>query len=112
VQAAFTATLGHQVVGPKPHRSSGLHDHVRGSPHRRQPVAQFPGIGNGRREGDHPDLRREVQDDLLPDGPPIGILQEVDLVEDHPAEVGRRHGPRIEHVAEYLGGHHHHRGIR
>ena len=91
VQAALPAALGHQVVGAKPYRAPGLHDHVSRPPHSRQPVAELPGIGDRRREGDHPDLRCEVQDHLLPDGPAVGILQEVDLVEDHPTEVECRH---------------------
>ena len=49
-----------------------------------------------------------MQENLLPDGAPIGIFKEVDLVQHHPSQVSHSMALCIEHVAEHLGSHHYH----
>ena len=44
-------------------------------------------------------------------GPAVGVLEVVDLVEHHVAQVAQRRRARVDHVAQHLGGHHHDRGV-
>ena len=75
------------------------------------PVGQLLGVGHRRRQAHQVHPVRGVDDDLLPHRAPVGVLQVVDLVEDHVAQPveGRRGG--VDHVAQHLGGHHHHRRV-
>ena len=56
-----------------------------------------------------------VDHDLLPRGAAFGILEIVELVEDHDAQAGEdarlggRTGPVVQHRPEHLGRHHQHR---
>ena len=77
------------------------------APDRLDPLPQLTGVRHRRRQADEPHVGREADDDLLPDRAPVGVLQVVHLVEDHHVQVVEGGRPRIEHVAEHLGGHHH-----
>ncbi len=48
----------------------------------------------------------QVDDDLLPHGTPVGVLEEVHLVEHDQSEVVQRPRAPVDHVAEDLGRHH------
>jgi hypothetical protein len=79
------------------------HRHV--SPDLREPGAELLRVRHRGRQRDQPDLRREVDDHLLPDRAAEPVGEVVDLVHDdvpEPREGGRG---RIHHVAEHLGGH-------
>jgi hypothetical protein len=52
-----------------------------------------------------------VDDHFLPDGAAGAVGEVMHLVEDHVAEVAQRWRPRVQHVAEHLGGHHHDRRV-
>ncbi len=54
---------------------------------------------------------RQVDDDLLPHRPAVGVLQVVDLVEHDHAEAVERRRPPVDHVPQHLGGHHHDRRV-
>ena len=43
-------------------------------------------------------------------GPAVGVLEVVDLVE-HDVGEDRQVGAGVDHVAQHLGGHHHHRRV-
>ena len=53
----------------------------------------------------------QVDDDLLPHGTPVGVLEEVHLVEHDQSEVVERPRTPVDHVAEHLGRHHDDRGV-
>ena len=53
------------------------------------PVGQLLGVGHRRRQAHQVDPGGGVDDDLLPDRAPVGVLQVVDLVEDHVAQARR-----------------------
>ena len=89
-----------QDDGPLP-----LDDHRRVAPHRAQPAAELVGVVHRGREADEADLGRREDEHLLPDPAPVGVLNEVDLVEDHRVEALEEVGPGQEHVAQDLGGH-------
>ena len=50
-----------------------------------------------------------MDDHLFPHRPPVGVLEVVDLVEDDVAEPVERRRGGVDHVAQDLGGHDHHR---
>ena len=56
-------------------------------------------------------LGRGLDDDLLPDRAPVGVLEVVDLVEDHVAQALEAGRPGVDHVAQHLGGHDDDRGV-
>ena len=103
--------LAHQVVAAERNRTAVFDDHVSRAVLHAQPLPQLVGVRNRRRQCDQLDAVGESEYHLLPDGSPVRIFEEVDLVEDHAPQ--RFEGPcaGIEHVAKYLGGHHDHRGI-
>ena len=101
----------HHHVLPERHRPVLGHDDVGLAAHGVQPRAEFLGVGDGGAERGHLDFAGQVDDDLFPDGAAEAVRQVVDLVHDHEAEVGQGAGIGVEHVAEHLGGHHHHRGV-
>jgi hypothetical protein len=89
-----------------------LLDHDLGLPAGRlEPRAELLGVGHGGRQGGDLDLDREVDEHLLPDRAADPVLQVVDLVHDHEAQAGQGRAALVEHVAQHLGGHHHHRRI-
>ena len=46
-----------------------------------------------------------MNDDFFPHGSPVLVLQVVNLVENHEGETIESLGARVDHVAQYLGGH-------
>ena len=50
----------------------------------------------------------QVQDDLLPHGAPHPVREEVHLIHHDIREALQGIRTRVQHVAEHLGGHHHH----
>ena len=73
-----------QVDGP-----CALDDDLELAANRAQPLAEHLGVGDGRRQADERHVRRGEDEDLLPHAPAVGVLEEVDLVEDHGAEARR-----------------------
>ena len=78
------------------------------APHLAEPVAELLGVGDRGGQGDHLNPGRKVNDDLLPYRSAEAVGQVVDLVHDHESQPIQVTGVRVEHVAEHLGGHHHH----
>ena len=71
-----------------------------------EPPAELVMVRDRGRQAHEPDPLGEVENDLLPDGSSVGILEVVHLVEhDHRQPVV--HGSGVEHVAKHLGGHDH-----
>jgi hypothetical protein len=100
-----------QVVVVEGDRAALLDHHLGGAPGRLQPLAELLGVGHRRRKAGHLDLDRQVDQHLLPDRPPDPVLEVVDLVHDHVAKAAQGRAALVQHVAEHLGGHHHHRGL-
>ncbi len=69
------------------HRTSPLGHRAREPPNGRHPLGELVGIRDGRRQTDQLHLGWEVDDDLFPYGPPISVLEEVHLIEDHEGEI-------------------------
>ncbi len=88
-----------------------LDDHRRGAAHRADPVGQLGRVGDRGRQAHEAHRRRKVDDDLLPHRAAVGVLEVVDLVEHDPLEALQGRGAAVDHVAEHLGGHHHHLGV-
>jgi hypothetical protein len=87
-----------------------------GAMHPVDPVGELAGIGHRGREGHQLDRRRAVDDRLLPHRAALGVVHVVALIEHHRLHAFERVvigvvDLRVEHVAEDLGGHHHHLGL-
>ena len=86
-----------------------------GAMHPIDPVGELAGIGHRGRERHQLNRGRTVDDRFFPHGAALGIIHVVALVEHHRLHalqrVISRIGFRVEHVAEDLGGHHHHLGL-
>jgi hypothetical protein len=100
-----------QVVVVEGDRPALLDHDIGGASGRLQPLAELLGVGDRRRQARHPHLDRQVDQHLLPDGAADAVLQVVDLVHDHVAQPGEGGAALVEHVAQHLGGHHHHRRL-
>ena len=74
-----------------------------------QPGPEVLRVRHGRRQRGHPDIARQLDDDLLPDRPPLTIGQVVHLVEYDVAQALEDLVVLVDHVAEHLCGHHHDR---
>ena len=108
---ALGRAVAHQVEVLEAHGPRVLHDGRRRAPHGRHPVGQLVGVRHGGRQAHQPHPVGQVDDHLLPHRAAVGVLQEVDLVEDDHAEVAQRPGAAVDHVAQHLGGHDHDRGV-
>ena len=86
--------------GPLP-----LHDDGRVAAHGAQPAAEFVGVVHRGRQADEANLGRAQDEDLLPDAAPVGVLNEVDLVEHHRVQALEEVGSGQQHVAQHFGGH-------
>ena len=103
--------LAHQHVLPERDRSV-LVDHDGGvTAHGLDPATELLGVADRRREADQANLLGQVQDDLLPHRTAHPVGQEVDLVHHHVGQRTQCFRPGVEHVAQHLGGHHHHRRV-
>ena len=87
-----------------------LHDDRRVPPHRAQPSAELVGVVDGGGEADEANLGRAEDENLLPDPAPVGVLNEVDLVEHHRVQALEEVRSGQQHVAQHFGGHHDDRG--
>ena len=95
-----------QVVVLERHGSLLLDHDARFAPERSDPLAELLGVRDRRGQADDADGSGQVDQDLLPDRAPVGILQVVDLVHHHPLEAIERVAPLVQHVPEHLGRHH------
>src|SRR5664280_734756 len=75
-----------------------------------QPVGELLGVGHGGRQRHQPHRLGQVDDHLFPDRTAEPIGQVVHLIHDHVAQAAQRGRAAVEHVAQHLGGHYHHRG--
>ncbi len=103
--------VAHQVVVVQRDGAALLDHHLGRAPGGLEPLAELLGVGHGRRQRRHLDVRREVDQHLLPDRTAHPVLQVVDLVHDHVAQPCQGRAALVEHVAQHLGGHHHHRRL-
>ena len=111
--------VGEQVVEPVPgqhvlpqrHGPVLVHDHRRPAADLIKPVAELLGVAHGRGQGHHADRLGQVDDHFFPDRAARGVGQVVHLVQDDVAEARQRRRSGIQHVAQHLGGHHHHRRL-
>ena len=101
----------HQHVLPERNRPV-LGDHHLGlAAHGDQPVGELLVIADRRGQRDQGHRRREVDDHLLPDRAAEAVGQVVHLVHHHVGQALEAGRARVQHVAQDLGGHHHHRGV-
>ncbi len=103
--------LADQHVLPQRDRPVLVDHHGGVAAHGFDPAAELLGVAHRRRQAHQPHLLGQVQDDLLPHRATHPIGEEVHLIHHHVRETLQRIGTRVEHVAEHLGGHHHHRGV-
>jgi hypothetical protein len=82
-----------------------LHNDGRVPAYRAQPAAEFVGVVDGGGKADEADLGRAQDEDFLPDAAPVGVLNEVDLVEHHRVQALEEIGSGQQHVAQDFGGH-------
>ena len=103
--------LADQDVLPQRHRAVFV-DHHRGvAADGLDPAAELLGVAHRRRQADQSDFLGQVQDHLLPHRAAHPVGQEVHLVHHHVGQSPQGLRARVEHVAQHLGGHHHHRGV-
>ena len=76
------------------------------------PCCKLVGIADRGRQAHQPHVRRRADDDLFPDGSPVRVLQEVNLIQHSSPELGDVARAGVHHVAQHFGGHDHHIGIR
>ena len=101
----------HEVVMLEGYRPLLLDHHPGGPAKRADPLPELLGVAHGRRQADHRDGEREVDQDLLPHGAAIRVLEVVHLVHHDVGEALEGVAPLVEHVAQDLRGHDHHRGF-
>ena len=71
---------------------------------RAEPVGELVEVGQGGGQTQDLHVRGQVDQHLLPHGAPLGVVEEVDLVDDHRGEVVQPL-PHQQHVAQDLRGH-------
>jgi len=98
-------------VVPQDDRSASFHHHVGRPPHRAEPSPQLRRVGHRGRQADEGHLRRTEHEHFLPHPAPVRVLEVVDLVQHHHRQPLQEIGSGQQHVAQHLGGHHHHRGV-
>ncbi len=104
-----------EVVGDRQphlqrHRALGAHHGGHVAAQAAHPCGHLVDVADGRGQADQPDVRRRLDDDLLPDGPPRVVVDVVDLVEHDVAHGIEPCRLVVQDVAEDLRGHHHERG--
>ena len=85
--------------------------HLETPPHGAQPVAEVLHVADGRRQRRDLHPGSQPEDDLLPHGTAEPVGQIVHLVHDDVAQVVQPRRGGVDHVAQHLGGHHHHLGV-
>ena len=108
---AVVGAVADEVAVVEAHRPAQLDDRRRRAADRLDPRRQLGRVADRRRQADQLDVGGQVDDDLLPHRPAVGVLQEVDLVEHDEAEVVERRRAGVDHVAQHLGRHHDDRGV-
>ena len=118
---AFVVEQGVEPLGAaeaegQRHRPEIAEHQPGGTVHPFNPVGELTGIGHRGREGHQLHRGGAMDDRFLPDRAALGVVHVVALVEHHRLHVmegviGLAIDLRIEHVAEDLGGHHHHAGL-
>ena len=103
--------LADQHVLPQRHRPVLVDDDGGVAAHGLDPAAELLGVADRRRQADQPHLVGQVQDHLLPHRAAHPVGQEVHLVHHDVRKSVQRIRTRVEHVAQHLGGHHHHRRV-
>ena len=93
------------------HRSAGCPDQAGGSSALGDPSCELRGVSDRGRKAHHLKRRRSVNDDLFPHRSAGPVGQIVHLVQDGNPHSRQASGVGVEHVAEHLGGHHHHRRL-
>ncbi len=86
-------------------RALALDDDRRVAADRTQPSAELLGVVHGGGQADEANLGRAQDEDFLPHSAPVGVLNEMDLVEYHRVQALEQIGAGEQHVAEHLGGH-------
>ena len=90
------------------YRPPFLDDDAGRSPERPDPLPELLRVRHRGRQAHHRDCQRQVDQDLLPHGAPVGVLEVVHLVHDHVLEPLQGGALLVEHVPEHLRGHDHH----
>ncbi len=75
----------------------------------RQPGTELLGVAHRRRQGDHRHMLGQVDDHLLPHRSALSVGEVVHLIHHDELQTGQRAGSGVEHVAQHLGRHDHHR---
>ena len=86
-------------------------DHRRVAAHGLDPAAELLGVAHRRRQADQPHLVGQMQDDFLPHRAAHPVGEEMHLVHHHVRKPLQRRRIGVKHVAQHLGGHHHHRRV-
>ncbi len=113
---AGVIVVGEQVIQPVPgqhvlperHRTPLVDDDRRAAADLIQPLAELLRIAHRRGQRHHPHRLGQMNDHFLPDRAAGGVRQVMHLVEHDVAEARQRQRARVQHVAQHLGGHHHH----
>ena len=100
-----------QVVMLERHRALLLDHHTGRTSERADPLAELLRVRDGRRQAHDRDRQREMDQDLLPHPAPVGVLEVVHLVHHDRHEAVERVAALVQHVAQHLGRHDHHRGV-
>lgn len=101
----------HHVL-PQRYRARFVDHHGGVAPDGLHPRAEFLGVADRRGQADQPHIGRQVQDDLFPHRAAEAVREIVHLVHHYEGQPAQGIRGGIEHVAQHLGGHHHHRRIR
>ena len=119
VDIGFLAVVIKEIEEPPPNHDvlpqrdrPGLVDHDGGvSADCLDPSAEFLGVAYRGRQAGQGHLFGQVQDDFFPDRTAESVGQEVHFVHDHIRKTMQCWRIRVQHVPQYLGGHHDHRSI-
>ncbi len=107
---AVLAPVGGEVV-PQHDGPVALDDHLGRAADGAEPGPELVGVVHRGGEADEPDLGRRQDEHLLPYAAPVGILNEMHLIEDDRVQAGQEVRAGQQHVAQDLGRHDHHRGV-
>ena len=108
-------TLGTTETELEGHRTKITEHQARWAMHLLDPIGELPRIGNGGGQRHQLNGRWAVNNRFFPDGAPLRIIHVVAFIEHDRLDIGKRIVMLIrfgiEHVAEDLGGHHHHSSL-
>ena len=98
----------HGEVVAQVDRAAPLDDHRGVTTDRAEPATQFLRVVDRGGQADEAHLGRGEDEHLLPDAAAVGVLNEVDLVEDDGVQALEQVRAGQQHVAQHLGRHHDH----